>query len=171
MLVPYSQTLPYPTDALRRSRHYFNLERPQLKLRYMQWLRYSLSTTFTSQGGRTSSGSPSKTTGHCLPFARIWTEFSGDRRDQVQWLTCGDDPWYGRRRDNPEYLREQRFRKFLKSQPTNRCSRFCEPAGFDSARPHLQASLREEEQVAKWIDANVEKVTLAYLNREVRAVA
>jgi hypothetical protein len=25
--------------------------------------------------------------------------------------------------------------------------------------------------MAKWIDANVEKVTLAYLNREVRAVA
>jgi ferritin-like metal-binding protein YciE len=38
-------------------------------------------------------------------------------------------------------------------------------------RPHLQASLGEEEQMAKWIDANVEKVTLAYLNREVRAAA
>jgi hypothetical protein len=25
--------------------------------------------------------------------------------------------------------------------------------------------------MAKWIDANVEKVTLAYLNREVRAAA
>jgi ferritin-like metal-binding protein YciE len=47
----------------------------------------------------------------------------------------------------------------------------CGPAGSDSARPHLQASLREEEQMAKWIDANVEKVTLAYLNREVRAAA
>jgi ferritin-like metal-binding protein YciE len=47
----------------------------------------------------------------------------------------------------------------------------CEPAGSDSARPHIQASLREEEQMAKWIDANVEKVTLAYLNREVRAAA
>ena len=47
----------------------------------------------------------------------------------------------------------------------------CGPAGSDDARPHLQASLREEEQMAKWIDANVEKVTLAYLNREVRAPA
>jgi ferritin-like metal-binding protein YciE len=47
----------------------------------------------------------------------------------------------------------------------------CGPAGSESARPHLQASLREEEQMAKWIDANVEKVTLAYLNREVRAAA
>jgi NAD-dependent dihydropyrimidine dehydrogenase PreA subunit len=43
----------------------------------------------------------------------------------------------------------------------------CGPAGSDNARPHLQASLREEEQMAKWFDANVEKVTLAYLNREV----
>ena len=47
----------------------------------------------------------------------------------------------------------------------------CGPAGADSARLHLQASLREEEQMARWIDANVEKVTLAYLNREVRAAA
>src|SRR3954449_1785095 len=47
----------------------------------------------------------------------------------------------------------------------------CGPAGSDDARPHLQASLREEEQMAKWIDANVEKMTLAYLNREVRAAA
>jgi ferritin-like metal-binding protein YciE len=47
----------------------------------------------------------------------------------------------------------------------------CGPAGSDNARQHLQASLREEEQMAKWIDANVEKVTLAYLNREVRAAA
>jgi len=47
----------------------------------------------------------------------------------------------------------------------------CGPAGSDDARPHLQASLREEEQMAKWIAANVEKVTLDYLNREVRAAA
>jgi ferritin-like metal-binding protein YciE len=47
----------------------------------------------------------------------------------------------------------------------------CGPAGSENARPDLQASLREEEQMAKWIDANVEKVTLAYLNREVRAAA
>jgi len=47
----------------------------------------------------------------------------------------------------------------------------CGPAGWDNARPHLQASLREEEQMAKWIDANVEKVTLAYLDHEMRAAA
>jgi ferritin-like metal-binding protein YciE len=45
------------------------------------------------------------------------------------------------------------------------------PAGSENARPDLQASLREEEQMAKWIEANVEEVTLAYLNREVRAAA
>src|SRR6266850_801456 len=47
----------------------------------------------------------------------------------------------------------------------------CGPAGADNTRAHLEVSLREEEQMAKWIDANVEKVTLAYLNREVRAAA
>src|ERR1700730_5019994 len=47
----------------------------------------------------------------------------------------------------------------------------CGPAGSENARPDLQASLREEEQMAKWIDANIENVTLAYLNREVRAAA
>jgi ferritin-like metal-binding protein YciE len=45
------------------------------------------------------------------------------------------------------------------------------PVGSDNARPLLQASLSEEEQMAKSIDANVEKVTVAYLNREVRAAA
>jgi ferritin-like metal-binding protein YciE len=47
----------------------------------------------------------------------------------------------------------------------------CGPAGAEDARPVLEASLREEEQMAKWIAANVEKVTLDYLNREVRAAA
>ena len=47
----------------------------------------------------------------------------------------------------------------------------CGPAGAENARPVLEASLREEEQMAKWIAANVEKVTLDYLNREVRAAA
>jgi ferritin-like metal-binding protein YciE len=47
----------------------------------------------------------------------------------------------------------------------------CGPAGADDARSHLQVSLREEEQMAEWIDINVEKVTLAYLNRQVRAAA
>ena len=47
----------------------------------------------------------------------------------------------------------------------------CGPAGADSARGHLEASLREEEQMAQWVAANVEKVTLAYLAREARAAA
>jgi ferritin-like metal-binding protein YciE len=47
----------------------------------------------------------------------------------------------------------------------------CGPAGADNARTHLEASLREEEQMAQWVAANVEKVTLAYLAREARAAA
>jgi ferritin-like metal-binding protein YciE len=47
----------------------------------------------------------------------------------------------------------------------------CGPAGADNTRPHLEASLKEEEQMASWIASNVEKVTLAYLNREARAAA
>jgi len=47
----------------------------------------------------------------------------------------------------------------------------CGPAGADSARGHLEASLREEEQMAQWVAANVEKVTLAYVAREGRAAA
>jgi ferritin-like metal-binding protein YciE len=47
----------------------------------------------------------------------------------------------------------------------------CGPAGADNARAHLEASLREEEQMAQWVAANVEKVTLAYVAREARAAA
>jgi ferritin-like metal-binding protein YciE len=47
----------------------------------------------------------------------------------------------------------------------------CGPAGADNTRPHLEASLKEEERMATWIVSNVEKVTLAYLNREARAAA
>ena len=47
----------------------------------------------------------------------------------------------------------------------------CGPAGADNARSNLETSLREEEQMAEWIAGNVEKVTLAYLNREVKAAA
>ncbi len=32
----------------------------------------------------------------------------------------------------------------------------------------LKRSLAEEERMAKWVDANVAKLTLAYLDREVR---
>ena len=44
-----------------------------------------------------------------------------------------------------------------------------DPAGATSAKPALETSLREEEQMASWIDANVQKVTLEYLAREQRA--
>ena len=47
----------------------------------------------------------------------------------------------------------------------------CGPAGADNARTHLEASLREEEQMAQWVAANVEKVTLAYVAREARVAA
>jgi ferritin-like metal-binding protein YciE len=47
----------------------------------------------------------------------------------------------------------------------------CGPAGADSARTLLEQSLKEEEAMASWIDENVGKVTLAYLNREQRAAA
>lgn len=39
----------------------------------------------------------------------------------------------------------------------------CAAAGMDSARPPLEISLKEEERMAAWIDANVGKVTLEYV--------
>ena len=33
-------------------------------------------------------------------------------------------------------------------------------------RVRLEASLKDEERMAEWIDANVEKVTIAYLRHE-----
>jgi ferritin-like metal-binding protein YciE len=47
----------------------------------------------------------------------------------------------------------------------------CGAAGMEEARAPLQASLKEEEQMAQWIDANVEKVTMAYLQHEQRQAA
>jgi ferritin-like metal-binding protein YciE len=46
----------------------------------------------------------------------------------------------------------------------------CGPAGADGARPLLEQSLKEEEAMAAWVDDNIPKVTLAYLDRE-RAAA
>jgi ferritin-like metal-binding protein YciE len=46
----------------------------------------------------------------------------------------------------------------------------CGPAGADSSRAMLEQSLKEEEAMAAWVDENVPKVTLAYLERE-RAAA
>lgn len=47
----------------------------------------------------------------------------------------------------------------------------CGPAGADNVRALLEQSLREEEDMAAWVDGNVAKVTLAYLNKEQRAAA
>lgn len=44
-------------------------------------------------------------------------------------------------------------------------------AGIEQVRPALEASLREEQEMAKWIDANVENVTRAYIRHEQRAAA
>ena len=45
------------------------------------------------------------------------------------------------------------------------------PAGAETVRTALQESLNEEERMASWIDANVEKVTMEYLAREQQAAA
>src|SRR3954454_16802008 len=47
----------------------------------------------------------------------------------------------------------------------------CGPAGADGARPLLDQSLKEEEAMAAWVDDNVAKVTLAFLNKQQRAAA
>jgi ferritin-like metal-binding protein YciE len=45
----------------------------------------------------------------------------------------------------------------------------CSPAGMESARAPLQASLQEEQEMAAWIDANVGNVTREYVAHEARA--
>jgi ferritin-like metal-binding protein YciE len=47
----------------------------------------------------------------------------------------------------------------------------CSEAGMDQSRSALETSLREEQQMAQWIDANVENVTRAYLRNEARQSA
>jgi ferritin-like metal-binding protein YciE len=47
----------------------------------------------------------------------------------------------------------------------------CSPAGADSAKPLLEQNLKEEERMAEWIDANVEKVTQQYMSKEQQAAA
>jgi len=47
----------------------------------------------------------------------------------------------------------------------------CGPAGADGSRSLLEQSLKEEEAMASWVDQNVPKITLSYLNREERAAA
>jgi ferritin-like metal-binding protein YciE len=45
----------------------------------------------------------------------------------------------------------------------------CGPAGAESAPALLEQSLREEEAMAEWIESNVEKVTLQYLDKQAAA--
>jgi ferritin-like metal-binding protein YciE len=47
----------------------------------------------------------------------------------------------------------------------------CGPAGADKAQGLLQQSLSEEEAMADWVEQNVGKITLEYLNKEERAAA
>ncbi|MBV8923585.1 ferritin-like domain-containing protein [Bradyrhizobium sp.] len=47
----------------------------------------------------------------------------------------------------------------------------CRAAGMDQARAPLQQSLQEEERMADWIDGNVEKVTMEYLQHQQRHAA
>lgn len=47
----------------------------------------------------------------------------------------------------------------------------CGPAGAETSRSLLEMSLREEEQMASWIDANVQKVTMQYVANEQRRAA
>jgi ferritin-like metal-binding protein YciE len=46
----------------------------------------------------------------------------------------------------------------------------CKQAGVDLSAP-LQQSLREEEEMAQWVDSHVEGITLQYLEKEERATA
>ncbi|MCP3395352.1 ferritin-like domain-containing protein [Bradyrhizobium sp. CCGB12] len=45
----------------------------------------------------------------------------------------------------------------------------CSAAGMESSRALLKASLEEEERMAAWIDTNVEKVTMEYVEHERQA--
>jgi ferritin-like metal-binding protein YciE len=45
----------------------------------------------------------------------------------------------------------------------------CPAAGMEAARAALEISLKEEERMAAWIDANVAKVTMEYVRHEQQA--
>jgi ferritin-like metal-binding protein YciE len=47
----------------------------------------------------------------------------------------------------------------------------CGAAGVESAKLPLQQSLQEEQRMASWIDSNVEKITMEYLQHEQRQAA
>jgi ferritin-like metal-binding protein YciE len=47
----------------------------------------------------------------------------------------------------------------------------CGNAGLESVRAPLQQSLQEEERMAEWVAAHVERITLDYVNHEQRKAA
>jgi ferritin-like metal-binding protein YciE len=47
----------------------------------------------------------------------------------------------------------------------------CNAAGFETALPLLEQSLEEEERMAAWLAANIEKVTWEYVRHAERAAA
>ncbi|HET7886062.1 MAG TPA: ferritin-like domain-containing protein [Bradyrhizobium sp.] len=47
----------------------------------------------------------------------------------------------------------------------------CGAAGADGAKSLLEQSLKEEQQMASWIDSNVEKITMEYLRQQERQAA
>jgi ferritin-like metal-binding protein YciE len=47
----------------------------------------------------------------------------------------------------------------------------CRAAGVDQATTPLEQSLKEEQRMASWIDSNVEKITMDYLQHEQRQAA
>jgi ferritin-like metal-binding protein YciE len=47
----------------------------------------------------------------------------------------------------------------------------CRAAGLEQAKMPLEQSLQEEQRMASWIDSNVEKITMDYLQLEQRQAA
>src|SRR3954463_8697069 len=47
----------------------------------------------------------------------------------------------------------------------------CSSAGMESAKAPLEMSLKEEERMAEWIESNIGKVTMEYVNNRERQAA
>ena len=47
----------------------------------------------------------------------------------------------------------------------------CSAAGMESAKAPLEMSLKEEERMAEWIESNIGKVTMEYVNDRERQAA
>ena len=76
----------------------------------------------------------------------------------------------GRRRDPQGYFRQNAFAHFEIAAYKSLLA-MCSAAGAEGAKPLLEQSLSEERRMADWIDANLEKVTLQYLEAEQRRLA